>query len=660
MLLVFVCLYSLSALVARLHHDFQKGNFPPIITCRNTLQVAHSLRAAMKPKLGKKSSVPAGRPSAAAAEPEPEPPVERPAAEGETVLVELVLQRKKGVLGVAIRDDTLITEVDPDSGGEAAGLLAGDFIMQLNAVDVGTYGEMLPLLKRLTGDTALSCVVRRAADKEAARLAAAAQQMEADTAKAAAGAAAAKEEDAAADAAMAAAAAEAAAEAEAARKAAAERAAAEAEKLAAETAAAEELAAVKAAEEQAAAAKAAMEKAAAELAAAEKLAADEAAAEAALKETAAKQEAAEKAAGAKKAAAAAAASKKFAAKAAEADKAAAVAAAEAGKAAAEAAEAEKAEADKAAAAAVAAVEKATAEATKAEAADKVATSEAAASAEAAGVSAEAAVAAAMAAVAAAAAEANDKAPPAKKNGSAVAVAVAVTAKPQLSAKSASFKDKMAVSLAGFSVSSRAAVERAASTGGLACCVQPRAGLGRQLSFTRRPKPKNQPLSGDEAKREFVRAELAAVPIFHGVSAETFERMLSLVDVDEVDVVGHDIIKLGSVPSHLCILVHGNVDVILSNGLCVAKLTAHAAEAHNSYPFFGEMGLLANKPAMANVRASSACKVLTVSRASFPRFLNLVPDFEERLKAIAETRRKQDELLSKKTPANKHACGAYSQ
>ena len=153
------------------------------------------------------------------------------------------------------------------------------------------------------------------------------------------------------------------------------------------------------------------------------------------------------------------------------------------------------------------------------------------------------------------------------------------------------------------------------------------------------------LSRDKVKREFVRGELAAVPIFHGVSVETFERMLSLVDVDEVDVVGHDIIRFGSVPSHFCILVHGNVDVILSNGLCVAKLTAHAAETHNSYPFFGEMGLLANKPAMANVRASSACKVLTVSRASFSRFLNLVPDFEERIKAIAEIRRKQTELLS---------------
>ena len=34
-----------------------------------------------------------------------------------------------------------------------------------------------------------------------------------------------------------------------------------------------------------------------------------------------------------------------------------------------------------------------------------------------------------------------------------------------------------------------------------------------------------------------------------------------------------------------------------------------------------------------MRASSACKVLTVSRASFSRFLNLVPDFEERIKAI---------------------------
>ena len=128
---------------------------------------------------------------------------------------------------------------------------------------------------------------------------------------------------------------------------------------------------------------------------------------------------------------------------------------------------------------------------------------------------------------------------------------------------------------------------------------------------------------------------------------------------EVDKPGTDLISEGTVPQELCILAHGQVDIILKNGACVDRAAAHAKERHNSYPFFvcragartpdqprasrltyicwgshafvgprisgqGEMGLLANKPAMAYVRAASPCKVLTVSRANFARFLSLVP------------------------------------
>ena len=103
-------------------------------------------------------------------------------------------------------------------------------------------------------------------------------------------------------------------------------------------------------------------------------------------------------------------------------------------------------------------------------------------------------------------------------------------------------------------------------------------------------------------RAYVRSEIKAVPMFDGVTVETFEKMAPLMDCLEVNKVGTDIISEGSVPEHLGILAHGEVDIILKNGVCVARAKAHDKERHNSYPFFGEMGLLANKPAMAYVRA----------------------------------------------------------
>ena len=66
----------------------------------------------------------------------------------------------------------------------------------------------------------------------------------------------------------------------------------------------------------------------------------------------------------------------------------------------------------------------------------------------------------------------------------------------------------------------------------------------------------------------------------------------------------------------------------------------------------EMGLLANKPAGAFVRSKCACKLLTVSREKFHSFLHLVPDFEQRVKAIAGMRAKQNEQLQAQKQAAK--------
>ena len=73
----------------------------------------------------------------------------RPAPKGEVVIVEVVLKRKNGTLGIAIQDDTCITEVDKGSGGDDAGLKPGDFIVEVNGSTVDSYAELLPLLKIL-------------------------------------------------------------------------------------------------------------------------------------------------------------------------------------------------------------------------------------------------------------------------------------------------------------------------------------------------------------------------------------------------------------------------------------------------------------------------------------------------------------------------------
>ena len=143
----------------------------------------------------------------------------------------------------------------------------------------------------------------------------------------------------------------------------------------------------------------------------------------------------------------------------------------------------------------------------------------------------------------------------------------------------------------------------------------------------------------------VRQQLPDVPLFFGLPAETLAEVAALSSAIEV-AEGEDVLQLDVVPAHFCILTHGSVSVLLSSGLCVARLNARPADATCRNPFFGEMGLLANKPAVASVRATSAVRCITISRANFARFLGLVPDFEERVSEIARARGRENDLKLK--------------
>ena len=199
------------------------------------------------------------------------------------------------------------------------------------------------------------------------------------------------------------------------------------------------------------------------------------------------------------------------------------------------------------------------------------------------------------------------------------------------------------------------------------------------------------LSPGAVARELVRQQLPGVPLFSGLPPEALADLAALVGTIEVRE-GKDVLPVGAVPPYFCILTHGSVAVLMNSGLCaarialcvcacvrigrvctqlalgmtrslracacqahvarcVARLNARPADATLRNPFFGEMGLLANKPAMASVRATSYVRCLTISRTNFARFLSLVPDFEERVTEIGRARGRVNALKVQLDEAN---------
>ena len=95
-----------------------------------------------------------------------------------------------------------------------------------------------------------------------------------------------------------------------------------------------------------------------------------------------------------------------------------------------------------------------------------------------------------------------------------------------------------------------------------------------------------------------------------------------------------------------ILLHGKLRVFKAD-VQLALLDAHPADdggaSKTSYPFFGEMALMDAAPRMASVHTLSPCKILSLSRANFGRFLSLVPDFKDRVARTKSVRKKESEI-----------------
>ena len=150
-------------------------------------------------------------------------------------------------------------------------------------------------------------------------------------------------------------------------------------------------------------------------------------------------------------------------------------------------------------------------------------------------------------------------------------------------------------------------------------------------------------------RQFVATTLRAIPLFKGLRPEVFDEMATMFDAQEFDGPGFFLLHEGAVPSAFYILVHGTATVERGSDAAgdrkvIAQLHAQNADEHNSYPFFGELGLINKQPAVASVYTSSAAKVLVVHKANFYKFLRLLKDFETRVKRIGELRRRQTDLI----------------
>lgn len=101
---------------------------------------------------------------------------------------------------------------------------------------------------------------------------------------------------------------------------------------------------------------------------------------------------------------------------------------------------------------------------------------------------------------------------------------------------------------------------------------------------------------------------------------------------------------GSAGDKFYILLHGRLRVFKGDvQLAVLDAQSHDEMSLNGYPFFGEMALMDAAPRMASVHTLTPCKILSLPRSQFARFLSLVPDFKARVARTKALRKKQSEL-----------------
>ena len=167
------------------------------------------------------------------------------------------------------------------------------------------------------------------------------------------------------------------------------------------------------------------------------------------------------------------------------------------------------------------------------------------------------------------------------------------------------------------------------------------------------------MTREKLQREYAREMLPYVSLFKGVEPSTLESLANVVGYEDFESLGTAasrgteslggvIIHEGRMPNKFYILTLGAVEISIpsvTGDEVVAELTAIGRDRYeDNFPFFGEMGFLFQSLTQATVCASKPhTRCLTVSRHVFSQFIKFLPDFEERIKHIADQRNRLNEL-----------------
>jgi len=148
--------------------------------------------------------------------------------------------------------------------------------------------------------------------------------------------------------------------------------------------------------------------------------------------------------------------------------------------------------------------------------------------------------------------------------------------------------------------------------------------------------------------EFVQSKLSAMPIFGGLEPSVMRELAPLWTLEEHGQAGETIFEEGDAGDSFYILTQGRVNLSVSGELLTTLGSEGAlgevdGAREEGLAFFGEMALLDGKPRMAAVHARTPCTLLVLQRQVFKEFLQMVPDFGQRLRSYKELRARQTEL-----------------
>jgi hypothetical protein len=128
--------------------------------------------------------------------------------------------------------------------------------------------------------------------------------------------------------------------------------------------------------------------------------------------------------------------------------------------------------------------------------------------------------------------------------------------------------------------------------------------------------------------------IAAVAVFLWVVASDIRARLQSV-VEKRFKKGEVIFRQGDPPDRLYSIGRGEVEIVREDLVRGEAILARLGPGE----FFGEMGILANAPRMATVRAATDLEVLSIHRVYFGPLLSYLPSLREGI--LAEYRRRSE-------------------